>query len=233
MQPFRYALDILFQRLAGLVFSPRTISVMRFDLVRLLTRIKRYGDKDITPIRNRLHIGCGWKFVRGWLNVDVRHSECDVDLASGKLPWPCDCFEAVVSQHVIEHLELMTECLPLMCELQRVLRPGGEIWLSCPDIEKICRSYLEFQMEDLLADRIERWPHYSMGDVPTSHMINDLFHQDGEHKNLFDFALLAWMLERAGFREIKRVDETDLLARFPKFPPRHDDKQSIYVRAVA
>jgi hypothetical protein len=51
------------------------------------------------------------------------------------------------------------------------------------------------------------------------------------HKNLFDFTLLYWALTESGFVEIQRVEEADLLARFPEFPPRHDELQSLYVRA--
>jgi hypothetical protein len=50
--------------------------------------------------------------------------------------------------------------------------------------------------------------------------------------NLFDFPLLKYVLGRAGFDDCVRVDEKDLLERFPDFPPRRDDYQSLYVRAT-
>ncbi len=214
------------------VFSARTVSAMKFDVQRLRARRIRRKDKGLVPPQSKLHVGCGEKRVQGWLNVDVAGSEYDVDLGGGRLPWAEAAFEAAASEHVIEHLELKEQVLPLLRELHRVLKPGGELWLSCPDIEKICRSYLDHRMVDLLEDRRKRWPEYSQGDMPSSHMINHLFHQNGRHKNLFDYELLAWTLKEAGFTRAERMVEADLLQRFPEFPPRHDDLQSVYVQAI-
>lgn len=219
--------------LAGRVFSARTVSLIRYDLQRLPPRLKRFREKNVLPAQSKLHLGCGGRHVRGWLNVDLAASDYDLDLASGRLPWRSGVFEAIVGQHVIEHLELKTELLPLLRESRRILTPGSEIWLSCPDIEKICRSYLEHDMRDLLEDRLIRWPSYSLENMPSSQMINDLFHQNGQHKNLFDFRLLEWALRECGFASVSRVSEADLLGRFPEFLPRGDDLQSIYVRAIA
>jgi predicted SAM-dependent methyltransferase len=204
---------------------------MRFDLQRVRARLKRLRDQDVVPRYPRVHLGAGTRRVAGWLNVDVRGSDYDVDLGSGRLPWRTNSLACVVSEHMIEHLELRTELLPLLAELRRVLRPGGEIWLSCPDIEKICRSYLDHRMVDLLDDRRGRFPSYSLGGAPTSHMINELFHQFGQHENLFDFELLEWALRSSGFDDVRRISEADLLARFPEFPERGDDRQSLYVSA--
>jgi hypothetical protein len=139
-----------------------------------------------------------------------------------------------VSQQVIEHLDLTTELVPLFRELRRVCRPGAEIWLSCPDLAKACRAYLEDKGAALLADRDARASVDSgIGGAPSQHFINLLFQQFGEHKNLLDFELLEWLCRTTGFGACRRVAEKDLLARFPEFPPRHDDFPSIYIRAVA
>ncbi len=218
-------------RQAERVFSPQTVESMKLDLRRYQVRRLRKREGPMTPPCSKLHMGCGTIHVEGWLNVDLYGSDCDVDLAGGWLPWMDNVFDAVVSQHVIEHLELETEVLPLLRELRRVLKPGAEIWLSCPDIEKICRSYQEHEMRDLLEDRRKRWPDFPFGEMPTSHLMNHLFCQEGGHRNLFDFALMEWTLEQAGFVDVHRVEEADLLERFPAFPAREDDAQSLYARA--
>jgi len=232
LQPKLFSLRILYQP-AHLVFSTRTLSLMWFDLIRLRTRLKRIGQRNVTPSSSKLHVGCGKRRIEGWLNVDVMHSDYDVDLACGRLPWKSGVFDAVISQHVIEHLELVEESLPLLRELQRVLKTNGEIWLSCPDIEKACRSYLEHGMTDLLEDRKSRDSGYTLGGMPPQQLINDLFHNYGQHKNLYDFRLLEWALTTAGFTAVQQHTEADLLARFPEFPARNDDQQSIYVCARA
>jgi predicted SAM-dependent methyltransferase len=218
---------------ARLVFSDVTLRQMRWEIRRARARVRRRRERDVIPPHPKLHLGAGGRKVSGWLNVDVSGSEYDVDLGSGRLPWRTDSVDCVVSEHTIEHLELRAELLPLLSELERVIRPGGEIWLSCPDIEKICRSYVDHRMVDLLEDRQTRWPAYHLGEVPSSHLINELFHQWGEHKNLFDFELLEWALRSTGFVAVRRVSEADLLARFPEFPARHDDAQSLYVTAAS
>lgn len=212
------------------LFSPRTRSMMRFDLRRYSVRrhVRRRSWKP--PVR-KLHLGCGRRKVEGWWNVDLQDSDENVDLAAGRLPWGEHAFDVIVSQHVIEHLELQSELLPLFAELHRVLTPGGEIWLSCPDMEGICRDYIERSGEGLVLDRQSRFPHFSMQGVPPQHFINVLFQQSGEHRNLFDFGLLSWALETVGFSVCTKTDEPTLASRFPDLPPRNDAYQSLYVRA--
>jgi predicted SAM-dependent methyltransferase len=164
------------------------------------------------------------------LNADVTDSECDVDLTS-RLPWPDATFSAIVSQHVIEHVEF-EELIGLLAEVRRILRADGEVWLSCPDMEKICLGYVKDRAASLAADQRARYPTLapSLG-IPQQQAVNGFFHQGGEHKNLYDFELLAWVVDRAGFRACERVEENTLLARFPEFPRRADDAVTLYVVA--
>ncbi len=216
-------------RLLTLSCSERTRKLVQFDLTR--ARARRRMPRRVKPWAEYLHVGCGPRRVAGFVNIDVAASELDVDLASGALPFPDESFSAVVAQHVIEHLELRRELLPLLRELRRVLKPGGEIWLSTPDMEKVCRLYVDGHIRELIDDRSTRWTTYSLEGAPDQHFLNDLFHQAGEHRNLLDQQLLNWTLEQTGFSEIERQREADLLLRFPGFPPRRDDFQTLLVLA--
>jgi predicted SAM-dependent methyltransferase len=214
--------------IARRIFGRRTLDGIAFDLRRLRTRLRRHRRGQWPEL---LHLGAGARRVPGWLNVDVSDSDCDVDLASGVLPWPDGTFSAVVSQHFIEHIE-MDELVKLLMEVRRVLRPGGEVWLSCPDIEKVCRGYLADRGAALMAHRRGLWPEgCPTDDTPSQHVLNLVFHQWGQHKNLYDFELLAWVTGRAGFRSCERITERDLLKRFPGFPERRDDLNTLYVLA--
>ncbi len=215
------------------IFAQRTRALLYFDLHRLRARWSHPHCAKVVPHCDKLHFGCGGRRVERWLNVDMHDSEYDVDLAFGRLPWQDRVFSAIVGQQVIEHLELHTECIPLFKELDRVAKRGAQIWLSCPDMEKVCRSYLHSRGADVLEDRLTRCPDFSLQGAPVQHVVNDLFHQGGEHKNLFDFELLQWAMEQGGFRDCRRVNEAEMLRRFPEFPARNDDSFSLYVTAVA
>ena len=58
------------------VFSPRTVRMMEFDLLRLDARrhVAATGQQVIPPT-DKLHFGCGNRRVKGWLNVDVAGSD--------------------------------------------------------------------------------------------------------------------------------------------------------------
>ncbi|MEY4548881.1 MAG: hypothetical protein RL685_5076 [Pseudomonadota bacterium] len=215
---------------ARALLSRRTRRGLRFDLMRLRARL-RHRRLGLVPEQPLLHLGCGKRRIPGFLNVDVAGSEYDVDLGFGKLPWADGSFDAVVAQQVIEHLDLEVELPALLSEVRRVLRPGGQIWLSCPDMERVCRSYLEDRGASLVSDRVKRWPDFSLGSLPPQHMVNVVFHQAGEHLNLFDYPLLAHVLQQQGFVSPVRVAESDLRQRFPEFPLRDDDDISLYVTA--
>jgi predicted SAM-dependent methyltransferase len=229
--PARWTLGAIVSLTQYRVFAPRTVQAMRFDLLRLSARMRQPRTLE-SPSSPKLHLGCGKRSVPGWLNVDVASGDRVVDLASGSLPWPDASFQAIVSQHVIEHLVLEDELLPLLRELNRVSKPGAEIWLSCPDLEAICRHYCQDRGEGLIEDRLRR-PHGDLGldGLPKQHIVNAIFYQDGEHKNLLDFEMLEWLLRTTGFESCVRVREADLLARFPEFPRRNDDYHTVYAKA--
>jgi predicted SAM-dependent methyltransferase len=229
------SLPVAVYRAIRSALGPRTLHLLRFDLARARARLRGVWRGDhrakVAPPRPLIHLGCGSRRVNGWLNVDVIGSEFDLDLAGGHLPWVDASADAFVAQHVIEHLELDMELVPLLTEMRRVLRPDGEVWLSCPDLAAICRSYVDGALDRLIDDRRVRFPDWRFEGVPHSQIVNDLFTQEGEHVNLFDEELLRWALLQAGFTTVERVREGDLLARFPGFPERHDDMASLYVRA--
>lgn len=214
-----------------ILLSSRTRKQLKFDLLRLKARLHQRQRKQIVPPYPRLHFGCGSRRIPNWLNVDVTDSDFDIDLATGTLPWRSNVFQAIISQQVVEHLELQSELLPLLKELRRVATDDAELWLACPDMEKVCRAYIEDRGQALIQDRQTRWSSFSMDGLPSQHIINVLFHQGGEHKNLYDFELLQWALEKSGFEAVTRVTEHDFLARFPEFPSRNDDFVSLYVMA--
>lgn len=215
-----------------------TLATFQWDTERFKARrrTRRMIRRIQGPLSDRLHLGSGSRHVEGWINVDIRNSDVDVDLASAQLPFATGHFSVVCSQQTIEHLVLETELVPLLREVHRVMSLDGELWLSCPDIAKVADDYVRESCASLVQDRRNRMPRWSAQwserAWPSSHFMNEIFHQNGQHKNLFDFELLSCVLERVGFRKVERTSEALLLERFPDFPARGDDRHALYVRAT-
>jgi predicted SAM-dependent methyltransferase len=221
----------LFRPLARKMFGLRTRQYMEFDWLRMKANIKNRG-KVYRPSSNKLHFGCGLRRIEGWLNVDVTGSELNLDLAS-RLPFPDAVFDAIASQHVIEHLDLREDLMPLLKELRRVARPGAELWLDCPDLGKVCRFYVEDKANALRENRYRLYPNAVREPFPSQQEVNDYFQYGGQHKNFFDFELMEWVLKQCGFSTVRHSNEKEFMERFPEFPFRDDDYHSLYVCARA
>jgi len=216
--------------LNALAFDRRTISYIKFDMRRAWTRWRMHGRRG-APTERRLHLGAGSRIVPQWLNCDIVGSQHDVDLAACPLPFVDAHFTDIVSQHTIEHLEFDPKVLELFADCFRMLQPGGAVWFSCPDLEKICAAYVQDRCRTLDVGLKRHWPHAEAAGFPVQHRINFYFHQAGQHRNLMDFEMLAWGLAHAGFVDVTHENEAAFLAAYPGFPPRRDDFESIYVAA--
>ena len=84
----------------------------------------------------KLHLGCGKRVIKNFLNVDLQNSDINIHLTNRKPPFQNNSFEVILSQHVIEHLDLHLELEPLFKELNRVLKDEGFLYLSCLCIKK-------------------------------------------------------------------------------------------------
>ena len=164
--------------------------------------------------------------------MDLSGADVNVDLIGQPLPFAGAAFDSIVTQHLVEHLELESELGPPVegvaaglrawrGPLDHLSRPGEGL----PGLLDRGRRLNEY-MHD-------RQPGaYSTG-LPSQHIVNIMFHQAGLHRNLYDFKLLSWALTQAGFFQIERVVEADLLKRFPDFPPRNDDFETLCVRCLS
>jgi predicted SAM-dependent methyltransferase len=93
----------------------------------------------------KLHLGCGTVYKDGWINIDnnsdfnIQKLDLAYDLANG-LPFPDNYADYIFHEHFIEHLSyrdgsvFLRECL-------RVLKPGGIMRFSTPDLNEAIREY--------------------------------------------------------------------------------------------
>lgn len=136
-----------------------------------------------------LEIGCGdQKAIDGSIGVDIRQTEkVDIIADARKLPFKDSCFDHVYSSHLIEHFAHW-EVKEVLHEWVRVLKPGGEFELRCPDLR--ARSLLFFLSPT--------WKNvkniYGGQDYPENH-----------HKCGFSYNLLKELLEQRGINRVKRI----------------------------
>jgi predicted SAM-dependent methyltransferase len=93
-----------------------------------------------------LNLGCGsrYRLDSSWTNVDFNGTPGAVighDLARG-IPFPDGTFDGVYHSNLLEHFTQQAGA-NLMRECFRVLKPGGVCRVAVPDMEGICRSYLD------------------------------------------------------------------------------------------
>ena len=90
-----------------------------------------------------LNLGCGHRYHPDWTNYDlVSHGPAVIahDLSTGIPQHDANC-GVVYHSHVLEHLR-RPQALPFLRECARVLEPGGVLRIAVPDLEQICRGYL-------------------------------------------------------------------------------------------
>jgi SAM-dependent methyltransferase len=94
-----------------------------------------------SPVR-KLQLGCGFNKLPGWLNSDLFPPAADVwhlDVTS-VFPLPSDTFDFIYSEHMIEHIPY-TAGQVMLEECYRVLKPGGTIRVSTPDLNFVVGLY--------------------------------------------------------------------------------------------
>lgn len=89
-----------------------------------------------------LNIGCGNKFHRGWVNIDMVSYDPAVishNILNG-FPFSDNQFDAVYHSQVLEHMP-KERAASFIKECFRVMRPGGVLRVVLPDLENIVDEY--------------------------------------------------------------------------------------------
>jgi predicted SAM-dependent methyltransferase len=149
--------------------------------------------KSVSVSTERLHLGCGKKFIPGWFHVDILpfdhidHQGPVDDLGfiednSVKLIYAC---------HLLEHFGRNEFHKPLK-EWLRVLAPGGVLRLAVPDFGAVVKLYAAGKIGNLTE---------VMGLV-----MGGQRDQYDYHKVIFDEKFLGDALRGVGFKTVRRWD---------------------------
>lgn len=114
-----------------------------------------------TAQKTVLHVGCGlpnpaslherfrhaeWKEVR--LDIDPRAQPDVVASLTDMSPVDCDAVDAVWSSHNIEHL-YAHEVPVALAEFFRVLRPGGLLLVTLPDLQQMAHFIVDDKLDEV------------------------------------------------------------------------------------
>lgn len=184
-------------------------------------KVRRSGDGDL-----KINLGCGLAVCRGWVNIDgslnaaiapfprfvhrtaylcsganryytfseyhallSENNFFQANLAHG-IPAESDSVDFVYSSHFVEHLYLR-EAEGLVAESYRVMRPGGVIRIVVPDLEHALRLMAT-------GDRHKAMTSYFF--------VEDMDSAYARHKYMYDFDLLAALLRKHGFVDVRRCE---------------------------
>jgi predicted SAM-dependent methyltransferase len=170
-----------------------------------------------------LHASCGKVLLSGWLNFDLldvisadgERTKLDhAYLATGHVyvkhdasrPYPIadGTVTSVYSEHYIEHLTLW-EAHGWLRELHRLLKPGGVLRLSTPDLEQYVRGYLD-QKQKLYDAWAGGLRAHGVDLLPRRTFRLNMLMREWGHQYLYDCGELTGLLAEVGFTEIRRCE---------------------------
>jgi len=94
-------------------------------------------------VLRKLHIG-GEEVADGWEILNARpgpHVD-HVGNANDLSAMSDNTFSAVYASHIVEHLDYRGELVDTLKDWQRVMKPGGTLYVSVPDMDILCQMFL-------------------------------------------------------------------------------------------
>lgn len=183
----------------------------------------------ITSGRNRwLDVGCGGNFEDGFDYIDTfpegllsehvrnRYHRLDIINASDEALRAMGDFDLVRLQHTFEHFSL-EEGQKVLSNCHKLLRSGGIIIITVPDLEVHIRAYLDGTYNELsdfrnwALNRIEK-------DAPDSYYFSIFAHSMPyeSHKWCYDWNGLRHAINMTGlYKDICRLTIDDAMAEVP------------------
>lgn len=144
----------------------------------------------------KLHLGCGGKYFKGYVNIDFPPSEhtiiipkTDVSKDIRDLYYPENSVDEIRSHHLFEHFSRQT-ALKLLIQWRRWLKPKGILIIETPDFEESAKMFLT---TNNLEKKFKLARH-----IFGSHEAEWAYHRDFWDKSKFQL-----VLNKLGFKILK------------------------------
>lgn len=160
---------------------------------------KMSATPDVAAAPSRLHIGgtegrAGWEILNVQPGPNVDHVGDCADLSR----FADESFDEVYASHVYEHLGYQEQLPKALAEVRRILKPGGTLRISVPDLDMLCRLFL----------------HPDLALPARFHVMRMMFGGQVDpfdfHKVGLNWTILSALLGNAGFTSARRVESFDL-----------------------
>lgn len=168
----------------------------------------------------KLEIGPGPERIEGFETLNIVDGSavdyiCD---ATKSLPFPDDTFEIVYASHILEHVPWY-QVQEVLCEWRRVLKPGGRLEIWVPDGLKICKAFVDAELNDDNYIDKDGWYRYNEEKDPCKWASGRLYtYGDGTgetdhpnwHRAAFSRRYLTSAMQHAGFGESGEMDRSQV-----------------------
>lgn len=164
---------------------------------------------------DKLHLGSGGRKLEGFLQVDIEPSKftdivADISDLSSVFA-ECSISE-IYSSHALEYFDLL-QAPRVLVGWHKLLKPGGEIFLSVPDFDSLIEIYKRSgNLTSILGPLFGRWSNENSKQV--------LY-----HRLVYDKSTLYGIMSKAGFVDIREFDPVDYLGGLD---PNYDDYSLAY-----
>lgn len=144
----------------------------------------------------KLHLGCGEKYLDGYVNIDfpegehtVMHPKADTYADIRMLSYPEHSVDEVRSHHLFEHFS-RAEALKLLARWRSWLKPGGLLVIETPDFATSAAFYLA----SVSRRRKAQLARHIIGSQEAGWAL---------HKDLWDKQKFAYVLKKFGFTSLR------------------------------
>ena len=180
----------------------------------------------MTGALRRLNWGCGAEGEPGWINSDAKEGpgiDLPCDIRRG-LPLEEASIDYAVSIHALPEVPY-PDLVPVLAELRRVLRPGGVLRLSLPDMERAWEAYRAGDREYFL---IPDEDALSLG----AKMVLQLIWY-GYSRTLFTWDFIREVLLKAGYTDVARCAYRQTRSAHPGITELDNrERESLFVEAT-
>ena len=155
----------------------------------------------------RLHIG-GEEVKPGWkiFNIQPKDGVDYVGDIEDLSRFADECCDEIYASHVLEHVPLF-RVLPTLKGFHRILKQGGRVMISVPDLELLCQLFTSAELDKHQRFHVMKMIYGAQVDETDYHHIG------------FSPELMREYLSQAGFSRHEQVDSFGLFNDGSDFAP--------------